>query len=128
MRKVARFLRASWDRSADSVGRIDLIIGLVLTLVGRLMNVDLAVLAVMVVLAVLLIRILLLSPAAMWAEAEERRHNGQDVPPIIGSVAAGGIVNITFTGSSPYNTAALPQVEVVTTADPNPNAPPEASQ
>lgn len=103
LKTVGRFLRASWDRSADSVGRVDLLIGAILTLIGRAMNVDLALLAVAVLLLVLLIRVFVLSPAAMWSEAEAERKRPPQTHQVVGSVEAGGIVNINYYGPGEFS-------------------------
>jgi len=96
MRTLLGFLRASWERSIDSAGRVDLIVGLILTLVGRIVNVDWGVAVAGVVLAWLILRVLLWSPAAMWREAEayKRSHRFVDVAPMIGSVEPGAVVTI----------------------------------
>jgi hypothetical protein len=105
MRNLARFLRASWDRSIDSAGRWDLVLGAILGLIGRAMKVDLGLLAVGVVLVVLLLRVLLLSPAAMWKEAQDERKRPTQ-PPVVGSVESGGIVNIYYYGVGDFSASA----------------------
>ena len=101
-RNLVGFLRASWERSIDSAGRVDLIVGLIVTLVGRVMNVDFGLLAVGVVVVVLLVRVLMLSPAAMWAEAGHKRGGG----PTTVINEPGGIVHIHNYGSGQAETTA----------------------
>lgn len=94
-RQVAGFLRASWDRSLASVGLADLVVGIVAPVVGELMNVDLGLVAIGLVVAFLVVRVLLLSPAAMWHEA---RKPSPPTSSVIGSVAEGGTVNVYVQG------------------------------
>lgn len=75
-RQVAGFLRASFDRSLDSTGRADLVVGAALGVIGWAMNVDLGQLALAIIVGVFLVRWLILSPAAMWAGRDEADESG----------------------------------------------------
>jgi hypothetical protein len=79
VRIVLRFLKASVDRSWESTGRVDLVVGALLYLVGRALSLDLGLAAVAAVLGWFAIRVLLLTPAQMWHEAQQRKQNGGSV-------------------------------------------------